>query len=324
VDSLDHLFEKMMSLSAQDPREMTRILIGETSIAVDVMIYHGTLTDRQPLVIVNSLELPVPPSETFCEQMWRAGYQVVFFRRIGFGGAPGLPTALLTEREVKNGAAVTAEAALLKLLIETLDLKRAVLLGMGTSNPVCFRLSKLSPDVQFSIFANPLFNQAVWDIIRPPWLQSMMRQTVGSRSGLKIAVMGLKATLKRSPMMFYRQFAQKSPGDGDYIAANADDFHLASKLLQNISPDTVFYDLRMSLVEDTLLETDYFDEIDAVILAGEETTEDWRRHIRTEADRLSLPVTFAPSGDLFVPYASPESLLAILETNRAGAQPAIV
>ena len=311
----------MTSESASDPRLMRRVLIGETSIAVDVMIYRGALTELQPLVIVNSLELPVPPSDSFCQQMWRAGYQVIFFRRIGFGGAPGLPTALLTEREVKNGAAVTAEAALLKLLIETLDLRHAVLLGMGTSNPVCFRLSKLCPDIEFSIFSNPLFNQAVWEIIRPPWLQSMMRQTVGSRSGLKIAVMGLKATLKRNPMMFYRQFAQKSPGDGDYIAANSDDFHSSSQLLQNVSPDTVYYDLRMSLIEDTLLEADYFDEVDAIILAGIETTDDWKRHIRTEADRLSLPVTFAPSGDLFVPYASPESLLEILETNRSRAHP---
>ena len=313
----------MTSPTAPDPRKMKRISIGETSIGADVMIFRGALTERQPLVIVNSLELPVPPSEAFCEQMWQAGYQVIFFRRIGFGGAPGLPTALLTEREVKNGAAVTAEAALLKLLIETLGLKQVALLGMGTSNPVCFRLSKLSPDVQFSVFSNPLFNEAVWDIIRPPWLQSMLRQTVGSRSGLKIAVMGLKATLKRSPMVFYRQFAQKSPGDGDYIAANADDFQTASKLLQNITPDTVFYDLRMSLIEDTLLEANYFDEIDAVILAGVETTKDWKRHIRKEADRLSLPVVFAPSGDLFVPYASPDSLLGILETKRAGAQPAM-
>lgn len=301
---------------------MKRISIGSTSIAVDVMIYRGRLTDRQPLVIVNSLELPVPPSEKFCEQLWAAGFQVIFFRRIGFGGAPGLPTALLTECEVKNGAAVTAEAALLKLLIETIGLTDIALLGMGTSNPVCFRLSKMSPDVRFSIYSNPLFNQAVWEIIRPPWLQSMIRQTISSRSGLKITVMGLKATLKRRPMVFYRQFAQKSDGDGDYISANAGDFLTASQLLQNITADTVFYDLRMSLIEDTLLEQDYFNGLDAVIMAGVETTEDWKRHIRKEAERLSLPVVFAPSGDLFVPYASPDSLLAILEAHRSGAQPA--
>ena len=312
----------MMRSDEADLRQMKPVTIGETSIAVDVMIYRGRLTDRRPLVIVNSLELPVPPSEAFCEQMWTAGIQVIFFRRIGFGGGPGLPVALLSEREVKNGAAVTAEAALLKLLIETLGLTRVALLGMGTSNPVCFRLSKLSPDVETAVFSNPLFNEAVWEIIRPQWLQSMLRQTVGSRSGLKIAVMGLKATLKRNPMMFYRQFAQKSPGDGDYISVNADDFHSASHLLQNISPDTVFYDLRMSLIEDVLLEPNYFDGIDAVILAGTETTKDWKQHIKTEAERLSLPVVFAPSGDLFVPYASPESLLEILRSNRGGAKPA--
>lgn len=297
-----------------DPRAMTSVTIGATSIAIDVMIYRGKLSDLQPLVIINSIDLPMPPSEAFCERMWTAGYQVIFFRRPGFGGAPGLPAALLSESEIKNRAAVTMEAALFKLLIETLGLQNIILIGLGTSNPVCFRLSKMSADIQFSVFANPLFNQGVWDIIRPPWLQSMIRQIIGSRSGLKIAVQGLKAILRRKPISFYHQFAQKSAGDRAYILANETDFKDAGRLLQNVSADTAFYDLRMSLIEDTLLEQGYFDDVDAVILSGVETTEMWKNHIRSEAERLAVSVVFAPSGDLFVPYASPDTLLDILDT----------
>ncbi len=298
-----------------DPRAVRPVRIDGSSIDVDVMVYKNHVSDLKPLVIVNSIELPMPPSKAFCDLMWDAGYQVVFVRRPGFGGAPGLPAALLTQTEIRNGAAAMTEAAILHRLVDTLGLANFVLLGLGTANSVCVRLSKLSPKVDFAVFSNPLFHQDVWEIVRPKWMQSMVRQTLTSKGGLRFTVIALKAALKRNPNWFYRQFAQKSAGDIDYVAENTPDFAAAAGLLQNMEPETVYYDLQMALIIDTQVDATFFRDINGIVLCGTETTADWRERMREQADRLAFPIAFAPSGDLFVPYKSPRVLLDILNAH---------
>ena len=70
--------------------------------------------------------------------------------------------------------------------------------------------------------------------------------------------------------------------------------------------------MRMSLVTDPFLKDDFFNETSSVILSGSETTERWQSQLNQEADRLGLPVIYAPAGDMYVPYASPETLIDIL------------
>jgi len=53
--------------------------------------------------------------------------------------------------------------------------------------------------------------------------------------------------------------------------------------------------------------------VNGVILCGTETTEDWKRQIQGQSERLDFPLVFAPSGDLFVPYKSPDTLLELIE-----------
>ncbi|MCR9270187.1 MAG: hypothetical protein NXH72_09395 [Hyphomonadaceae bacterium] len=299
---------------ANDRRRMRRMKVGDTSIEIEVMIYNRELTAKRPLVIVNSIDLPMPPSVQFCEKMWNAGYQVIFIRRPGFGFTASLPAALMVHSEVNKLAPVAAETALLSIALETLGLQDVILLGMGTSNSICMRLAQLNANIAFTVYANPLFHPAIWDVIRPPWLKRMIRQTVLSKSGLKIAVRGLRAVLRRDSLWFYQQFAQKSPGDQAYVSANEADFKKAGLFLQNMPPDVFFYELRTALMVDTEWNPDTSGSGQAVILSGVETTDKWTGSITKEAERLDLPIIFADSGDLFVPYASPDKLLDILKT----------
>ncbi|MEP1144267.1 MAG: hypothetical protein ABJH52_11160 [Henriciella sp.] len=301
-----------------DMRSLKRIAIGDTSIHVEVMVYREDTGTRQPLVIVNSIDLPMPPSSAFCEQMWNAGYQVIFVRRPGFGNTANLPPVLLESQEVKSLAPLGAETAVLKILIETMNLKNIVLMGMGTSNSICLRVAQLSTEVEFSIYANPLFHPAIWEVVRPAWLRRMIRQTLLSKSGLKIGVRGLRAVLRRDPIWFYKQFAQKSFGDVAYVCDNLADFRQAGILLQNYSPELMYYELQTALIEDTRWPSKATRNSNAVILSGTETTKNWKRKITAEAKRLGLPIVFAPSGDLFVAYASADVLCRILDDRRPG------
>lgn len=287
--------------------------IGAGRLALRVIIHRETVSDRRPLVIINSVDFPMPPSEAFCERMWAAGYQVIFIERPGFGSSKGLPKQLTNDRNIKSGAAVTTEAAVLFQMLEQLELKNIVLLGMGSANPVCYRLSRLNPEIELSIYSNAMFNQDVWGVFRPKWFQAMLRQTVGSKPGLYFATYGVKYQLRRAPLTFYRQLLQKSPGDLKYFEENKPEFLNASRLIRNIEASTFNYDLKMSLTSDPLLHDKFFAGTNAVIMTGEETTELWQSQLQAEANRLNLPIVYAPSGDLYAPYASADTLLTTID-----------
>lgn len=298
-------------------RVLKRVKVGDTSIEIERMIHRGPEISRQPLVILNSIDLPMPPSHAFCEHMWSAGYQVIFIRRAGFGPTACLPSILLSSQEVRKLAPVAAEAAMLSLYFDSLQLENIVLLGLGTSNSICRRLTQMSPRLQLSIYSNPLFHPDIWGVIRPAWLKRMIRQTLLSKSGLKIAVRGLKAVLRRDPLWFYRQFAQKSAGDLNYISENLEDFRQAGQCLQDLPPDVFYYELQTALISDTAWPASVTRGSAATILSGRETTTLWQSKIKAEAGKLGLPIVFADSGDLFVPYTSPDLLVQIIRDHVA-------
>jgi hypothetical protein len=141
----------------------------------------------------------------------------------------------------------------------------------------------------------------------------MLRQTVVSTAGLKFASYGVKHQLKKAPLKFYRDVLQKSPGDLRYLEDNKQDFVLAAQMIRNIDTATLNYDLKMSLGHDERLRDQFFDGLNAVVLSGLETTDLWQSQLASEADRLSLPLVYAPSGDLYAPYASPDTLLSTID-----------
>lgn len=305
-----------MAAAARPAREAPGedlMAIGAGSLALRVIIHGTDITDRRPLVILNSVDYPMPPSEEFCDRMWADGYQVIFVERPGFGSSRGLPKELSRDYYIRNGAAVTTEAALIYTLIRQLKLQNVVLLGMGSANPVCYRLARLCPEIELSVFSNAMFNQNIWGVFRPKWFQSMLRQTVSSKPGLYFATYGIRHQMRKAPLTFYRQLLQKSPGDLAYFEANKADFLKASRLFRNIEASTFNYDLKMSLTHDGLLHDRFFEGINAVILSGEETTELWQSEMNKEAERLSLPVEHAPSGDLYAPYVSPDAFLNTID-----------
>ncbi|MEO1552785.1 MAG: hypothetical protein AAFR82_02540 [Pseudomonadota bacterium] len=289
--------------------------IGAGGLALRVMIHRDKRSALRPLVIVNSVDFPMPPSQKFCEQMWVAGFQVIFIERPGFGSSRALPNVLLEDAQIKSGATVAAEAALLSALLKQMALEDIVLLGMGSANPVCYRLAKLHPEIELSVFSNAMFNQNIWDVFRPNWFQSMLRQTVISSAGLKFAAYGVKHQLARAPLEFYRQVLQKSPGDLQYLEDNQHDFLWASRLIRNIDNATFNYDLRMSLTEDQRLHDEFFKDLNVVVLSGVETTDLWQSQMETETTRLGLPLEYVPRGDLYAPYASPEAFLDTLDNH---------
>lgn len=319
VQSALHKSRSMASVSAQETADSGRteslISIGDSNIALRVMLYRGYVSDLRPLVILNSIEYAMPPSVMFCEQMWANGYQVIFVERPGFGTSTPLPNVLFCDELISSGATATTEAVILQNLLEQLELKHVILLGMGSANPVCYRLSLMSDIVALALFSNVVFNKDILDVFRPKWLQQMFRQTVHSKSGIKIALAGIKHRLRKKPLEFYRLLMHQSPGDVAYLDANPSDFTAAGQRFQSLDHTIMDYDLCMSLKPDALLKDGLFANCNAIAFSGTETPDHWRKQLDSEAERLEIPVAYAPQGDFLAPYASSDYFLSVLKDN---------
>ena len=296
-------------------RAESMMTLADSSLTFRIMIYRGYVSDLRPLVILNSVEYAMPPSVEFCEQMWANGLQVIFIERPGFGASTSLPRVLLNGDLIGKGATASAEAALIQKLLAELQLKQIILLGMGSSNPVCYRLSLLSEHVSLSVFSNVVFNKDILDVFRPKWLQHMFRQMVHSTAGLKIASAGIKHRLRKKPLEFFRLLMHQSPGDVAYVDANPADFFAAAQRFQSVDQAMIDYDLRMSLKPDPLLKDGLFSECRAVAFSGSETPDHWRAQLDSEAARLDIPVAYAPRGDFLAPYVSPDFFLAAIKAH---------
>ena len=286
-----------------------------SNIALQVMIHRGFVSKLRPLVILNSVEFPMPPSIEFCEHMWREGFQVIYMNRPGFGASTQLPKVLYSEETILNGATAAAEAALIQKMLCQLDLDDVVLLGMGSANPVCYRLSLLAEEVALSVYSNVVFNKDIFDVFRPKWLQQMFRQMVQSRAGLRITMAGIKFRLRRKPLDFYHLLMHQSAGDVAYLEANPADFVSAGRIFQSVSQSTIDCDMRMSLTPDSLLKDGLFEHINAIAFSGTETPDHWQTQLNSEADRLGIKVAYAPNGDFLAPYASPDFFVETLNTH---------
>ena len=298
-------------------RDFKTIRIGERAFELDVWIYGDTLSDRQPLVILHSIEFAVPPSDSFCEQMWRDGLQVIFIRRAGYGHSSPLPMALMTKETVTNGATAAAEAVVIRQCFAKLGLEDIILLSIGSANPMVYRLVHLAPEIAFTFFVNPMFNQEIWQVFTPLWFRNMLKQIVTSRSGLHVALRGMKALLRRDPISFYQHIFNKNPSDLEYVAENKTDYFEAAEISLQTTGSQLYYDTIMCLGHDPSLKDNVFSRVKGAVIIGRESVDHWRTQMEFEAARVGLPVIKAPAGDLLCAYASPETLLSALRVHRS-------
>nr|WP_070959343.1 alpha/beta fold hydrolase [Hyphomonas sp. Mor2] len=294
-------------------RAFQPIRLEPSALTLDVMIYGGARNGLRPVIMFNSLEFPMPPSVEFCESLKAAGYQVIFVRRPGFGNSTPLPDAVFNPNAIKQGIATITEAAILNRLIDYLGLDDTVLIGLSTANATAYRLTHLSRRISFSMFAAPIIQQNILEVFRPDWFQAMLRQILTSRSGVSAATMGFKFQLRRNPLSFYQQFMRKSAGDLAYLRNNSSDAEAAGLSLQSASTMSVLHDISVTLMPDGVISDRYFEGSNSVLLSGSETMQDWQSALHSEADRLGLPVEYAPRGDWFVVQSCPDEIVAIIE-----------
>lgn len=305
----------------ESSRAFERLPIGGTNLSIEVMIYGAPLGAKPPLFILNSHEFAMPPSEAFCELAWEAGYQTLFLRRTGCAQALSLPRQILQTETVRNGAATVTEAATLARFIDEYAEPGAVVVSLGGSNPVAYRLYHFCPTISLFVFVNPVFNQSVWASFSPVWFRRILEQTLTSRPALHMSSAGLKHLMGRDPYAFYHQVLEQSAGDIDYLDTNRADFMAAGELAKSASPEQLFYVLNSNFRDDPLLTDGAFEYTHTLAVTGSEAPDPWRAGMRSECARLGVPLTFLPSGFIFAPYQSPDAFFDTLRTRLETAPP---
>lgn len=276
------------------------------------MDYGKNDPNLRPLLILSPIDFPFPPSVDFCEFMKRNGFRVIFIRRPGFGRTPALPAQHLTEASIKSGAAMMAEVAAIMRIIAMMNLDDIVLLGISSANSICYRLCQFHPKFALTVFSHPIFNQDTFATVRPVWLQPLARQTVLSKAGCKLVAKGLRFRMRRDAIAFYDQFYSKSSADLKYRADHEDDFLEAAKSVENITDQTLFYEVFHTMVEDPFLRDGLFKDVPSVVLAGNETTETWLANAEAESIRLGVPFEKASRGGILTAYSFPKTLLRLI------------
>ena len=303
-----------MSLQdTHDSRSFEQYPIDGLSSVVEAMVYGDPLGAKPPIFILNSHEFFMPPSEVFCETAWDAGYQVIFIRRPGIVGSTPLPEILTQGSTVRSGAAVAAEAAILSKFVAQHTQSGAVVLSMGGSNPVAYRLIHFCKQVGLFVFANPTFNQNVWGSFSPDWFRRILEQVIASKSGVHVSSLGIKHFLKRDPLSFYRQTLAQSAGDLEYLKENKPDFINAGTLAQKATAVQLYYELSINFQLDPLLKPGVFNGKSVLVVSGSEAAASWVDGLNHECHRLNVPLELLPSGFIFGPYHAPDHFFEMVD-----------
>jgi len=286
--------------------------LGSGQITLEYMVFGELDYELRPLIILHSVEFPIPPSTEFCREMFDQGLQVIFVRRSGYGRSRTLPNVLLKMPQSAIGSTITMEAAILSLFMKSLKLRRAVLLAMGSANPAAYRLINLVQGIDFAIFANPNLNQDFSQEFQPHWLQRMLEQMVLARSGAQLAAFGLRHMIRKAPLLFFRQLFERSKSDLDYLNKHEPDFFEASRVSSALEVDMFSHEIRASLGYDNALSPAYFEGQNVLFLQGEETRVLKKNRFREQAQRMGVPVDYIPGGDMLAPYSSVDALLDLI------------
>lgn len=302
----------MSRVGATDAREFQLYAIDGLNSVIEAVIYGERLGAKKPIFVLNSHEFFMPPSEAFCAKAWAAGYQVIFIRRPGIVRSTPLPEVLTQINSVRSGAAVAAEAAILSRFIDQYSKEGAIVLSLGGSNPVAYRLSHFCKQVSLFVFANPTFNQNVWRSFSPDWFRRILQQVISSKSGVHVSSHGIKHFLKRDPLSFYRQVLIQSAGDLKYIKENEPDFLEAGQLAQTATAAQLYYELSINFQLDPLLKPDVFNGRPVLVISGTEATASWIDGLTLECHRLNVPLELLASGFIFGPYHEPDRFFELI------------
>lgn len=254
----------------------------------------------RPLVFLHSLEYAAAPSWGFCVDAAAAGFGTIAVRRPGFGGSD-------------RADDMDAQARLIRTFFDEAGLENIILVAVGSSCPVGYRLAAESPRVSYTVYVNCVFNRNIMAEFRPQWLAPMLAQALTNPAGARLSLEALRQIVRtRSTGWLFESILQKSPGDLHFARAFLREVEQSWAIGSRIHSDTFREEIRASLEDDPFLTDGRLARYRGIALSGAETTDTWKAGFEAEAKRLGVPYGYLTSGDIFAAYQSAGELLEII------------
>lgn len=192
----------------------------------------------RPVIILHSLEYGYLPSEDMIAEARKAGINLIFPLRPGFG-------------ETTSTGSIDGAAKLLAEFIRILDLKDAILVGQSTSSPLALEIQTLSARVAKTVLINYGLDVAnKLSAIQPKWLSGLLRMGLSSRAGFAFGARSLGSISETfGGIRFYRMMYRNQPHDLAYLDANTQNFQLISDYLYGADLTHTRLDLETAFLE---------------------------------------------------------------------------
>lgn len=253
--------------------------------------------EARALVVLHSIEYPAPPPWSFCMEARERGLSVVVIRRPGFGAStPAL--------------SLEAETAVYAEVFDVLELDDAVLLANGSACAAGYSFFLGEPRVAMAALANNCLGPLTPDILKPDWIDAAIRQGVGSRAGMRLALGALKSAVKlRGALWVYEEMTSASAGDLAFLSRAAAEVEDAARAFAALDVVTFSREIEYGVARALPAFRQVRPDRPVALLCGQEASPEFRRLVEERAADCALPVTYLPVGDYFCGYLNPLSWL---------------
>ncbi|MFN3212808.1 MAG: LuxR C-terminal-related transcriptional regulator [Henriciella sp.] len=173
-----------------------------------------------PVMILHSLEYGYLPSKDMIAAARRAGINLIFPLRPGFG-------------DTTVTGSIEESATLLSEFIRVLDWRDMTLVGQSTSAPLALEVQTLSSRIGKTVLINYGLDIAdKLSAIQPNWLSGLLRMGLSSQAGFAFGARSLRSVSETfGGTRFYRMMYRNQASDRAYFEANTKLFEITSDYL---------------------------------------------------------------------------------------------
>lgn len=193
-----------------------------------------------PVMILHSLEYGYLPSQDMIAAARRAGINLIFPLRPGFG-------------DTTTTGSIKESAKLLTDFIRVLDLRDMTLVGQSTSAPLALEVQTLSSRISKTVLIN--YGLDVSDklsVIQPKWLSGLLRMGLSSQAGFSFGARSLRSISETfGGTRFYRMMYRNQASDLSFFEANMNLFEIFSDYLYGADLTQTRLDLESAFLENS-------------------------------------------------------------------------
>ena len=210
--------EPLHVLTKEDEHASRQITLTQDDQCVEYRRYGSA--KGHAVVVLHSLEYGYLPSDEMIAEARKAGVNLVFPLRPGFGATT--PTSSIQD-----------SARLLNEFIRLLDLKNITLIGQSTSSPLALEMQSISLNIANTVLVNYGLDVAdKLSAIEPKWLSGLLRMGLSSRASFSFGARSLRSISETfGGMRFYRMMYRNQETDLAFLEDNTRIFETISDYL---------------------------------------------------------------------------------------------